>query len=320
VGRSGRWDVGVVFRLARLLSRERVSIVQGWLPLPAAVARAAAVIARVPVRIYFEGATAPTPDLRRARRNALLERFLAPATHAYIANSQAVAAALRDDLGVDSGKVTVIPNGVAVPEPLRADERARLRSELGASPDDRLLGMTARIDFRYKDHSTFLRTLARLSAEGRAVRAVVVGDGPDRAELARLANELGIAERTVFTGLRFDAARIYDAFDVSVLLSHSEGFSNVVLESMAAGVPLVATALPANREAIEDGVHGVLVPPGDPEATAAAIGRLLDDPVLANRLGEAARARAIQHFSLEAQGAATMQLYDELLLSRRAAR
>lgn len=320
LGRSKRRDVGVVTRLARLFASERVSIAQGWLGLPAVVARAAAVIAHVPVRIYLEAGTVPTPDPRRARRSALLERVLAPVTDAYIANSEAVAAMLRDDLRLNAAKIVVIPNGVALPEPIDAAERIRLRAELGADASEQLIGMTARLDPRYKDHQTFLESVALLAAEGRPVRAAVVGDGPGRAELERLTAHLGIGGLVTFTGFRRDAVRLYEAFDVSVLLSHSEGFSNVVLETMAAGVPLVTTAIAPNREALEDGVHGLLVAPRDETAVAAAIGRLLDDRPLATRLGTAARARAASRYSPRAYAEATMRLYDELIVRRRATR
>ena len=163
------------------------------------VARTAAVIARVPVRIYVEAATVPTPDPRRARRSALLERVLAPVTDAYIANSEAVAAMLRDDLRLDAAKIVVIPNGVALPGAIDAAERVRLRAELGADATEQLIGMTGRLDLRYKDHQTLLRSVALLAAEGRPIRAAIVGDGPDRAELERLTAHLGIGRLVTFT-------------------------------------------------------------------------------------------------------------------------
>jgi glycosyltransferase involved in cell wall biosynthesis len=152
------------------------------------------------------------------------------------------------------------------------------------------------------------------------VRAAVVGNGPDRNVLERLATDLGVADLVTFTGVRRDAPRLAQVLDVSVLLSHSEGFSNVVLETMAAGTPLVATSIPPNREALADEVHGLLVPPGDVAAVADAIGRLIDDRALADRLRAAAYARAVERYSQEAQVTATMRLYDELLLKHRATR
>lgn len=316
LGRGARLDARGVPRLARLLHRERVQIVHGWLSLASLFARVAGTLVGVPVRIAAEGGAVTTRDPRRARRDALLERALAPLTDAYVANSGAVAKSLREK-GVPERKIAVIPNGVAVSAPLGDEERATLRAELGAAPGSQLVGMVARLDAGFKDHETFLAALATLVAEGRPVHGAIVGDGAACAGLERRAAELGVADRVTFTGYRPDAARAIAALDVSVLLSYFEGFSNVLLESMAAGVPIVATAIPPNREAIEDEAHGLLVPVGSAEKTAAALRRLLDDPETAARLGAAARRRAADRYSLEAQATATMELYERLLAGKR---
>ena len=242
LGRTHRFDARGFPRLVRLLRRERVAIVHGWLPFANLYARISGTLARVPVRVTAEGATLSA----RPRRYALLNRFLSPLTDAYVANSEAVAAILREQ-GVPAKKIAVIPNGVAVPKILSDEERTRLRAELGASPDVQLVGFVARLDPRYKDHGTFLAAVAALVSEGRQVRAAIVGGGGSREPLERQAAELGIADRVVFTGYRADASRLMGAFDVSVMLTYSEGFSNVVLEAMASGVPLLTTAIPPNR-------------------------------------------------------------------------
>jgi glycosyltransferase involved in cell wall biosynthesis len=286
--------------------------VHGWLSLASVFARTGGTLARVRARIAAEGGAVTTMDARRRRRDALAERALAPFTDAYVANSEAVAASLREQ-GLPSEKIVVIPNGVAVPELPTGAEREQLRAQLGAGPRDELVGMVSRLDPDFKDHGTLLAALAGLAAEGRPVRAAFVGDGAGRAGLERRAAALRVADRVVFTGYRADASRYVAALDVSVLLTYSEGFSNVVLESMAAGVPLVATAIPPNREAVEDGIHALLVPLRDVEATTGALRRLLDDRPLAERLAAAARRRAAERFSLEAQAERTMRLYDRLL-------
>jgi len=312
IGRSWRFDVTGVLRLALLLRRERVAIVHGWMWLPGVFARVAGVLARVPVRVVGEGAAVTTNDPRRARSGALLDRLLAPLTDTWVANSEAVAASLRER-GLPADRIVVVPNGVALPAPLDPEERRLLREELGAEPGAELVGMVARLDPEFKDHATLLRAVAQLEADGRPIRVAVVGDGPGRVALERHALDLGIADRVRFTGFRRDSARLVAALDVSVLLTYSEGFSNVVLESMAAGVPLLATDIAPNREAVHDGVHALLVPVGDVEATAAALRRLLDDSSLAAALGAAARDRARADFSLEAQGARMASLYERLL-------
>jgi glycosyltransferase involved in cell wall biosynthesis len=188
----------------------------------------------------------------------------------------------------------------------------RLRACLGAQEGEPLVAMVARIDPDFKDHGAFLHSLVQLPG----VHGAVVGDGPGRAVAEALARRLGIADRVTFTGFRRDARELVGAVDVSVLLTYSEGFSNVLLESLAAGVPVVATDIPANREALRDGADGALVPVRDPAATAAAIRRLLDDPAAAATLAEAGSTRAKDVFSLEAQASRTMALYDRLLSAK----
>jgi glycosyltransferase involved in cell wall biosynthesis len=318
IGRTWRLDPTGVPRLATLLRREHASIVHGWLSMANAFARLAGIIARVPVRIASEGAVLPTVDLRRLRRDTLIERALAHATDAYTANSEAVAAGLRER-GIAASKIVVIRNGVRLARPLTDRSRAAIRSELGAVGDEPLVGMTARLDLEFKDQVTFLRAASALVSSGRQIRIAVIGEGAGRHVLEDLARELGIADRVHFTGFRLDSAQLISGLDVSVMLGfeHSEGFSNSILEAMAAGVPLVATDIPPNREALTDGVHGLLVPPRGIDEAAASIARLLDDPQFAARLGAAARARAGSEYSLEAQGARTMELYERLLAAKR---
>jgi glycosyltransferase involved in cell wall biosynthesis len=315
LGRRRRHDASGIPRLAWLLRERRVEIVHGWLALANAFGRLAAVLARTPVRVAAEGAAVTTVDARRARRNAAVERVLAPITDAYVVNSQSVAASLQAQ-GIPPRKIVVIPNGVAVPEAVDAAARERLRADLGARPDDELIGMVARLDPDFKDHETFLRVVSALASGGRPVTAAVIGDGPAREHLERRATELGIAGRVVFTGFRRDASVLVSVLDVSVLLSYSEGFSNVLLESMAAGVPLVATAIPPNREAVTHEETGILVRVSDVEQTVAAVRRLLDDRSYAQSLAAAARRRVVEIYTRDAQAQATMALYERLLAAK----
>jgi len=321
VGRTSRIGLATILRLARLFRDQRVSIVHGWLALPSVLGRLAAVPGGVPVRVAAEGGVLAagllsTADRRRARAYDFLDRVLAPLTNAYVANSETVAAGLRGR-GLADDSIVVIPNGVRLPPPLDDRVRARLRLELGAGPETALVGMVARIDPRFKDHDTFLLAVEALVREGRDARGVVVGDGPGLEAAQARARSLGIMDRVMFTGYRADASMLVAALDASVLLSYTEGFSNVVLETMAAGTPLVVSAIAPNREAVDDGVHGLLVPVRDADATVGALRRLLDDRGLAVRLGAAARERVAEHFSLEAQATATMQLYERLLAEQR---
>src|SRR5439155_25705791 len=131
-----------------------------------------------------------------------------------------------------------------------------------------------------------------------------------------LVERLGLTGRVQFTGLRNDVPALLACASVSVLSSLNEALSNVILESMAAGVAVVATRVGGTAEAVEDGVTGCLIPPADSRALAAALGRLLGDPAAARAMGAAGRDRVERQFSMDRMVAATEALYDTLLEHR----
>jgi L-malate glycosyltransferase len=159
----------------------------------------------------------------------------------------------------------------------------------------------------------FLEAAARLAPRWPALSFLVVGGGSLEPDLPRRAAALGLAGRVVFTGPRRDVARLLGAADVSVMCSRKEGMSNTVMESMAAGKPVVATPVGGNPELIEDGRTGFLVPVGDADALAARVERLLADAALAKAMGLAARARINELCSVSGMVTATTRLYDELV-------
>jgi glycosyltransferase involved in cell wall biosynthesis len=130
------------------------------------------------------------------------------------------------------------------------------------------------------------------------------------------AARLGIARRVIFTGIRSDVPELLSSVDVAVMPSLNEALSNVLLESMAAGAPLVATRVGGTPEALSDGECGLVVPPGDAAALATGVARLLNDPALAARLGHAARQRIANEFSVDRMVRATEQLYVDLLIRK----
>jgi glycosyltransferase involved in cell wall biosynthesis len=166
-----------------------------------------------------------------------------------------------------------------------------VRGELGISPDAPLAGTVGSLTPK-KSHETLLRAtrLARRSLPD--LRVAVVGQGPMAGALHRRAAELAVEDAVAFVGYREDAARVASAFDVFVLSSRHEGLPVALLEAMAAGRPVVATRVGGVPEVVRDGGEGILVPPGDPEALAAAMVTVLVDSDLQARLGEAARRRA----------------------------
>jgi len=160
-----------------------------------------------------------------------------------------------------------------------------------------------------KGPEVFLRAAAIVAARNPAVAFRIAGAG-DFDSARRLIGELDLGDRVELKGSVRDVPSLLSEVDVAVLTSHSEGLSNAILEYMGAARPIVATSVGANVELIEDGIHGLLVPPRDPEATANAILQLLADRALAARLGAAARRRAGERYSVTAM----VRRYEEFYL------
>jgi glycosyltransferase involved in cell wall biosynthesis len=151
-----------------------------------------------------------------------------------------------------------------------------------------------------------------VAAERPGVHFVLVGDGPLRADVEAQVGALGLAGRVRLTGLRRDVPALMHSFDVFVLSSLWEGLPRVLPQAMAAGLPIVATAVDGNAEVVTDGVNGFLTAPGDPDAMATAVVRLLDAPSLARRMGQASQAR-VEEFGARKMVGDIEALYEVLL-------
>jgi glycosyltransferase involved in cell wall biosynthesis len=203
-----------------------------------------------------------------------------------VANCDACRDAVIADEGLSPERVVVLENGV---------DLSRF-ADLPAPPHPRRVGVTANLR-PVKGLDVFVRAAAEVCVAHPEASFHVAGEGPLRPELERLADELGVGERLNLPGAVADVPGFLAGLDVAVLPSLSEGMSNALLEYMAAGRAIVATAVGGNVRLIDHGVTGLLVPPGDPARLAAAVGRLLSDPLLAARLGMAARRRAEERYS-----------------------
>lgn len=276
-------SLGWTYRLRRLVHDRDIDIVHTHMPLPAALARLA-LPGRRPVFVHTEhnlwGRYRPPTRWANAatyRRNARA-----------IAVSDGVAASIRSAVPVE-----VVVHGTDPSLTVRgpaASEAARAR--LGLDPGVRVIGTVGNFTAK-KDQATLLRAVAALRpANDDEIVLVLVGSGPLEQGLRSLASRLGVAERVVFAGSRDDVFDLLPGFDVFALSSQFEGLPIALLEAMATGIAPVATRVGGVPEVISDGFDGLLVPPGDPGALAAALTKLLDDDDLRGGIGERARARA----------------------------
>jgi glycosyltransferase involved in cell wall biosynthesis len=223
-----------------------------------------------------------------------------------VCNSRAAAARLLE-AGLRETKLEVIPNGLG--------ERAfdECVPALPRKPGIVRVGMIGRMNDDVKNHPFFLRTAANLKKRVPGVEFVLIGDGSRRPRLELMAAELGIGEQTIFLGERHDIPAVLASLDISVLVSSSESLSNVILESMAAGVAVAATNVGGNSELLNDGETGVLVPPDNEEKLVRVLEQLVQDPALRTRYGVRAKQFARAHFHMDQICRRYEQLYVSLL-------
>ena len=295
-------DLFAAFRLAHLVARERPDVVHLhtsralaltlWLPRLAAPA----VVTR---RMDY-------PVRRGLRTRLLYGRRVA----AVAAISEEVRRQLEAG-GVAPERIRVIPSGVEVPDGLPGPAgREAARRRFGAGPET-VIAVVAALETR-KGHDVLLHALARAGARGLAFTALLCGDGSQRAALEEEAGRLGLSSHVRFLGEQRQVADVLAAADLFVLPSRKEGLGVAILEAMALGLPVVASAVGGIPESVEDGGTGLLVPPEDVDALAAAIARLARDPGLARRMGERGRERARVRFAMSAMADGYERLYGEV--------
>lgn len=222
---------------------------------------------------------------------------------------------LAEGLGVTAGRIRRIYNGVPLVEVPSASRRAGLRRHAGLDPGDFVVVTVGRLT-ENKAHSDLIEAVASLREEFPRLRTLIVGEGRTRLVLEALVRERDLGGVVSLTGERHDVLDILAIADVFVFPSRVEGFGLALLEAMAAGCPVVATDIDGVRELVEDGVSGLLVPPGQPRRLAAAIGELAHTSALRRRLATGARSRAAV-FSRERMLRETLDLYEQAATRRR---
>jgi len=303
-------SVTMQMRLLRDLRRLHVEIVHTYGFYPNVFATLAAKMAGAVVIASIRDQGDMWSSMQRR-----VERWVLHLADAVVVNAEAVRARLVGE-GYDRHRVFVIRNGVDTARFATRHPPGKLRRELGLPARTPIVAALCRLH-EVKGVEHFLEAAVTLSRRFPEARFVVAGDGYHRPSLERYSAQLGLGGRVLFTGFRQDVPEFLSEVQVSVLPSLSEALSNTLLESMAAGVPVVATRVGGNPEAVEDGVTGFLVPSREPEALAAAVSHLLENAPLAQAMGRAGRQRAAEQFSLERLTQETESLYIRLLMKRR---
>jgi sugar transferase (PEP-CTERM/EpsH1 system associated) len=305
-----------LYKLWRLLMQLRPDIVHTR-NLGALEGNLPAALAGVPVRIHGEhGRDIDDLDGRNTRRQ-IMRRLFKPFVDHYIAVSRDLESYLQQKVGVLPSRVAQIYNGVDSERFHPAGERREEVPCTGfAGTGDFVIGTVGRMQ-DVKDQLTLARAFVRLvqgipRAEQR-LRLVMIGDGPLREKVRVLLANAGVEQFAWLPGERNDVPRIMRSFDLFVLPSLAEGISNTILEAMASGLPVLATAVGGNPELIEPGVTGTLVPRNDAESMARAMRAYVESAELCRRQGSEARRTVERRFGMQAMVNAYMAVYDRLL-------
>ncbi len=289
-------DVRAMARFARQLTAARPDVLQINLPTPWQCRHETLIGSLTPgVKTILVEQLPVEPDHEWIR---FVKRTLVRGVDAHVAVGVRAAREVERQIGLAPGSIRTIESAV--------QEFAASRN--GAARTRPLIGTTARLDHQ-KGLDVLLHALPALPG----VDVEIVGDGPEREALMALARENGVAERVTFAGWSEQARDWLGRWDAFVLPSRFEGLPLAILDAMLAELPVVATDVGSVSEAVQDGVTGLLVRPDDPQALAAALRRVLDDPELARGLGHRARAAALERFTARAAARRYEALYAELL-------
>ena len=298
-----------VNKLYWLMRRWQPQIAHFYLPGPYLIGAHVALAARTPIKIMSRR------SLSDYQRNwplvARLERRLHTRMDAVIGNSRAVVRQLIEE-GIPEEKVRLIYNGIDLSPTL--PDRSEARRALGLD-DETLVGVVIANLLHYKGHRELISGLSHVEqALPSKWRILLAGrDHGIKAELEALAAARGITHRIQFLGEYADVPTLLAAADFGLLTSREEGFSNVILEGMSAGLAMIVTDVGGNAEAVVDDETGLVVAPREPKAISDAVLRLARDPEQRKRLGAAARRRVEEKFSIDRCVKAHVDLYQEML-------
>lgn len=311
--RRRRIDFLLIFNLMKLMKRKRVNIIHAHLGMPTIYGSIAGLFAGV--RTIFSSwhrSDKSKNEYIVKKRIKFVYKLLSPFITKFVAVSQEVKSFLINKMGIDKRKIAVIYNGIDFTRMMPdKGEIINLLEEFTVSLDTFKVSMVARL-CDAKDYPTFISASKIVLSQIPNSVFFIIGDGPQRSQLEMYAKDIGVGEKIIFTGFRRDIPKFLSCSNVFVLSTNSEAFGMVLLEAMIAGIPIVATALPAIREIIKNGETGILVPPKDPDSLAAAIVTLYHDKGLTQTLPKNAKI-SVKGFSIEENIRKTTKLYQQYL-------
>ena len=305
-------DTGCMRRLARTFRGLRVDLIHAHQYTPFFYAAASRLCGhRLPIVFTEHGRFFPDYP---SRKRAVFNRWMLRRRDRVVAVGRQVRQALVANESIPADRIEVIYNGIDLTAYAGGDcaeQRRAVRGDLRLGGDDFVIAQVARLD-SIKDHVTSVRALALLAARRPGVHLLIIGDGPQRSEIAAEIERQGVGGRVHLLGLRRDVPALLAACDAAMLTSLSEGIPLSLIEGMAQGLPVVSTDVGGVREVVTEGGNGLLCPVGDATAIASALGRLADDGAFRQRLGQDGRQAARERFGEEQMFAQYERLFDQV--------
>ena len=243
-----------------------------------------------------------------------LDRFSERYVNMFLPVSDALKKRLLEQHTIPARRIARIYNGIELEEyqpDISGKASLEIRKEFGIDKDQLIVGGVGRLTWG-KGFEVLIKAIQPIIKAVPEAKILIVGDGPLKGKLERMGEMLNVNSNLIFSGFRNDVRSLLSAIDVFVLPSFAEGFPMITLEAMAMLKPIIATNIDGITEQITDGKHGILVPPGDPDALSKAIMGLINDKQLAKNMGTEARKRVEKEFSVEKMVAETEKVYQSL--------
>ncbi len=310
VAEAGRFDRAVMAGLRRVAREWGPAVIQSHAVKSHFLTRASGLHRMAPWVAFHHGYTWPD---QRARMYNQLDRWSLRAAERVLTVSEPFRRELTRR-GVAAERIEVVHNAIDPQWGLRGktpEAVAGLRAKLGIGPEKRVILIVGRLSSE-KDHGTLLEAMGRLQGAAPGAHLAIVGDGPERPRIERTIEALGLTGAVTLAGQVASAEPYYGIAEVCVLSSLSEGSPNALLEAMAAGVPVVATAVGGVPEMVSHGDSALLIEPGDCGAMTNAIAALLSDGELARRLARRAREIVVERHAPEARTRRLVEIYESL--------
>jgi len=295
------------FRLVYFIKKEKFALIHSFLYRANLLARLAGSVGGVSHIISSERC------LTRHKHPLAVwfDRCTVPLSRYVLANSKAVAEQLRVRERVSPEKIRIIYSGIDQKEQLTQERITTLKSSFGISSQEYVIGCVARLH-PDKGLEDLLLAGAIIGKNFSFFRILLVGDGPQKVYLQEVAHKLGIGQQVIFTGFRSDVDSLIQSFNLFVFPSLEEGFSQAIMEAMIFAIPIIATRVGGMPEIIISNKTGILVPPHEPQVLAREILRLMHNPGLAQKLGEAGKFQVRNNFSFPQCLEQIENLYEEL--------